>query len=168
MRRQSTTLGIFLILLGVFFLLLNTDLLGEIWGSAVPFFVGIAFLVAYLSGQKWALIPGSIVSCVGVAIVMAASGQFDMEKWWPVFVLGPGIGFWLVRIVGGSSYQWAIFPAFITTLVGLVMFTFSMQIFDWQWWQYINWVWPVVLIILGARLLFKQKFSKETKDPPTS
>jgi len=153
-NHSNIFLGIFLILAGLFFLLVQ---LGQIhWENFWPIiliFLGVLFLVGFLTDRKsyGLLMPGIVLTLVGcLFLYLTFKGWYRMENLWPTFVLAPGIGFWLMHLLGPKSNQLWI-PGTILVLVAIVFYA--------QNWYYLN-LWPLLLIIAGIYLLLTYK--KET------
>lgn len=161
MRRRGNQdlLGALLLMLGIYFLLLNTNILGPIWATTMPVIVGVAFIIAYLMGQRWAIIPGTIVTAIGLVIVLAAAEIIDLDIWWPLLILAPGLSFLLLGLIRERYNLW---PGAIITALGLLMLTFSTGMVVWKWLSVVGYIWPSALILIGLRLLAGSKKSNNT------
>ena len=153
--------GVVIIGIGLFFLL--AQYVPDI-GRWIPLFVGLAFLVAFLPRREYGyLIPGCIISGVGVGIVL--EGMVG-EPWTGAVVLlsiaGGFIAIWVVsallhasdkgwpRGAGKDAAQalwWPLIPGGILGLVGLIVLAedgFGSDLLRW---------WPVLIIGAGIVVL---------------
>jgi len=116
MRDSRRLTGLLLIAGGVLWgLVATTDLNGTVVVPAV----GVAFLVAYLATRRYGLlIPGGIVTGLGVGVVVADQGGPG-----EAVVLGLGLGFVAIMVIdsllgeGGAAW-WPLIPGGILTVVG--------------------------------------------------
>ena len=157
--RGGLVAGIVIISIGGFFLL--AQVVPDI-GRWIPLFIGIIFLAAFLPKLEYGfLIPGCIVSGVGIGIVLA--GQVDDQLGGAVVLFSFGGGFiaiWVVSMLirlfdkdwqRGDSYDavqalwWPLIPVGILVIIGFVVLAdegYDSDLLQW---------WP--LIIIGAGLL---------------
>lgn len=81
--------------------------------------VGVAFVAAYLATRRYGLlIPGGILTGLGIGLVVAAHGGPD-----EAVVLGLGIGFVAISVIDGllsddGAAWWPLIPGGILTVVG--------------------------------------------------
>lgn len=158
--RRSIVPGIVLVLLGVFFLFTNYAgiELERVW----PVFVivpGLVFLVmAFVNRDNFGLImPGTVLLSVGgVFLACEAYGWFMMASLWPVFILAPGVGFFLMFLFGKRE-QGFLIPAVILTAVGILFFLTESG--------YAH-LWPLLLILIGVILLIRPRSAGD--NPPQS
>jgi hypothetical protein len=133
--------------IGLFFLAgqLEPDI-----GRFVALFIGLALLAVFVVTREFGfLVPGSILTGVGIGIVIDSAASGDAESGVMMLALAGGfLGIWVL----GSVYRlpqnhwWPLIPGGILTLIGLVQLgrtevTGAMTL------------WPVVLIIVGALVL---------------
>lgn len=143
--------GIILIILGIVFLLprfLDIRMV-HLW----PLFVlgaGIAFFVAAFSSRSnyGMLMPASILTVFGLMFLYSSiEGWHAMRSLWPLFLVGPGLGFVLMYLFGKRE-QGLLVPGGI--LLGLgVFFLLGTTEYDY--------LWPLLLIAVGALLLFSSR-----------
>jgi hypothetical protein len=143
--------GAILIIVGLF-LLAGRFLPGL--DRLIPLFVGLGLLgVFFVTRSPGALIPGGIVTGVGVGILVAIQG--DPQFGGAGFLLSLGGGFLLVSFLGAlyqipESRYWPLIPGSILVAIGALIFAAQLgsQVLrvaaDW---------WPIVLVIVGAYLL---------------
>jgi hypothetical protein len=150
---RSLIWGIILIIIGFLFLGSNLDWFSFYWGDLWPSALilgGLFFWIGWLFNRKeyGLLMPGTILIVYGIMFQYSAlNGWYYMDENWPGFLLGPGLGFLFMYLLGDRN-KGLLIPAFI--LIGLA----SIFWFDANF-QYI---WPLVLIAVGIYLLFKNRF----------
>jgi hypothetical protein len=118
--------------------------------------IGLGFWVAYFARPEfwWSIIPGGVF--FSLAAVVLASMWFKDEVPGAVLFFGLALTFLLVYVVpvpGGpltprGHMTWALVPATIMAAMGFVVLlalTTAM-----------NYVWPVILIVVGLYLLYRQ------------
>ena len=147
--------------IGVFFLL--AQFIPDI-GRWIPLFIGLAFLAAFIPRREYGfLIPGCIVSGVGVGVILAGVVE---DPWSGAAVLlsiaGGFIAIWVVSVLlrrvdrdwpRGSSRDaaqalwWPLIPGGILTLVGLIVLAEEGIGSDLLRW------WPLLLIGAGIVIL---------------
>ena len=125
--------------------------------------IGVIFLAMHFIGKiEWAIYPGAFTATVGTVIFLAARG-LNMDMFWPLFVIAPGMSFWIIR-ASSPANQWAAYPAAIVTGIGLVMFLFSSGLVSWFYLDIVGKFWPVVLIVIGLFLIFRSHKPGHTAD----
>jgi hypothetical protein len=130
--------------LGLFFLAgqLEPDI-----GRFVTLFIGLALLAVFVVRREYGfLVPGSILTGVGIGIALQPNTTADTEGGVTLLALAGGfLGIWVL----GSLYRlpqnhwWPLIPGGILTLIGLV------QLSRADVGGAIR-LWPIVLIVLGA------------------
>jgi hypothetical protein len=116
----------FLVLAGVFLLLENLGVFGP-WGEAVlgGLFVlgGLIFLGWFLRDRqhRWEAIAGTTLVASGAVILLEWRG-IALGEWALGFVLlGLALGFWLIALFRRAEDWWAVLPAGVLTLQGLLV-----------------------------------------------
>jgi len=119
---------------------------GRWLGLAFLGFLGISFLVIYLSNRQrwWAIIPGGVLITLGIVAVLA--DIYGARETGGIFFLGLGLTFLLVAVL--ASMQWAYIPGVILLLMGAELGYTSMT-------GALNYVWPATLILMGLLLIFQ-------------
>jgi hypothetical protein len=139
--------GVVLITIGVAFLL------GQLLPNAgrfVPLLVGLSFLAVFLVTRAYGfLVPGGIVTGVGVGIVLAMEDQGRVGG--GLFLVSLGLGFIAIVILGAlfrlrENHPWPLIPGGILCTIGLVTLAGT------RYGDVARYAWPAVLIALG--LLF--------------
>jgi hypothetical protein len=135
--------------LGLFFLAgqLEPDI-----GRFVTLFIGLALLAVFVIRREYGfLVPGSILTGIGIGIVLDSAASGDAESGVMMLALAGGfLGIWVV----GSLYRlpqnhwWPLIPGGILTLIGLVQLTRTDVAGALR-------LWPVILIVAGAFVLAK-------------
>ena len=149
--KKSLFPGIALIVLGIVFLLPNfTDLRArDLW----PAFVlgpGIFFYVSYFADRSnyGLLMPATILTVIGVMFFYCIfEGWYMMRYIWPLFIVGPGLGFLLMHQFGKKE-KGLLIPGGILTGVG-VLFLIGSGASEY--------LLPVILIGVGILLLFQTR-----------
>lgn len=156
--------GVLLIIAGVF-LLLNQ--LGVIPGQAFMFLLALGFIATYalLGGRKeygnvGFLIPGTIL--LSIAVYAAVSGSAGFEDLSPAFFfIGLSMSFLAVLLVHTYWFKemdhgerfWPIYPAGGLLLLAVII-TLS-RTSEWiQNLQFLNYLWIIALIAVGAWLIY--------------
>jgi len=160
MKTSDMIVGIGLVILGFLFLSENFGYIEFNFQNVWPVFVmlgGIGFTIGYLQDRKnyGLLMPASILTIYGLLFFYCSiEGWYMMSVWWPVFIIGPGIGFFMMYILGGRE-KGLLFPATILTVIGL-LFLISHSGF----WRY----WPLVLIIIGIVMIVRHYSGQAAKE----
>jgi hypothetical protein len=164
MQKETRSLiwGVLLILIGFIFLGSNLDWFSFYWGDLWPLAIilgGLFFWIGWLFNRKefGLLMPGSILLVYGIMFQYSAHfGWYYMDELWPGFLLGPGLGFLFMYLLGNRE-KGLLVPAFI--LIGLAtIFGIGDDAF--------HYFWPLLLIGIGIYLLFKNRFRKPEESIP--
>jgi hypothetical protein len=153
--------GLVVIAIGVF--LLAGQFIDDI-GRFVTLFIGLIFLAAFVLKREYGfLIPGCIVSGVGIGILLATTLDDPWSGAAVLFSIAGGfIAIWVVSIFmrsvdkgwprgdakdAGQALWWPLIPGGILALIGLVVLAeegVGSDILRW---------WPVLLIGAGLLIL---------------
>jgi hypothetical protein len=167
-KRSGLVGGILLIMFGGFFLIWQVfpEVLENVFGNwfdwpVIIIGVGFVFLMAAVLGQVGGLaIPGCIIGGIGVILAWQnATGQWD--SWAYIWALIPGLvglGLVIASIIGKNNPGERRVGA-IMLAISLAVTSFFASMFTYQ--LAYDFVWPVVLIILGILLLGKAILKKE-------
>lgn len=151
MPQRSSVAGIVLIVLGALFLLGQWMHVG---GEGVVAMIGLAFLAAYaLTRQYGFLVPGGIMTGLGIGIIYEERLQAEGA---PV-LLGLGLGFisiYLFSRVRGRmpADWWPLIPGGVLTVIGVFLAAGQTGLLG----SIDRW-WPLVLILLGLYIIFRQR-----------
>jgi len=169
MHKGRVILALFLILLGVYLLL---DELGfaipgwdVIW-PVLPFAGGLAFLSSYIfsrqrdPGQVFIGTAAMLVGVVFFFITLGPLSYYDLDTWWPVFVIIGGVAF--LAQWGASRFRdWgALFLALVGFVVGSAGLAVTLQLLGPQTSELLPNLWPVLLILGGLMTLLRALFGK--------
>jgi hypothetical protein len=159
--QQSRLQGFVLVILGILFLVLNlsTVRLREVW-PLLFILLGLYFVILFISDRKnyGVLMPASIFIVMGgLFLYCTIEGWYTMGMLWPLFLIGPGLGFFLMYFFGKKE-PGLLIPGYILTGLGvLFLIVFAEGLY----------LWPVLLIALGV-LLLVQRGSGSKPEPPTT
>lgn len=149
MERRSLVPGLFLITIGAIILAANLS-----WFSILDFWpllvilTGLFFFALWLREREnyGLLMPAAVVTIIGFLFLYCqGNGWWYMSDLWPIFIIAPGIGFFLMYIFGEQEGGLLV-PGSILLVIG----TLFLSIHDWS-----GWWWPILLILIGAVLLFR-------------
>jgi hypothetical protein len=174
-ERASLIIGLVLIGFGILFLLGQFTTLS--WGYFVwPFFiiiVGLAFFVGMLLGGKKAselAIPGSIITMVG--LILFYQNLFNAyQTWayaWALIPTAVGLGTIISGIWGDKPREVAAGRS--TLITGLILFVafgtfFELVIGISGFGVQSQWLWPVILIVLGLFIFWRSLFRPYRAEP---
>lgn len=157
--KRAVAFGMFLIMLGVVFLFINTaDHAWERWWPLLPLTGGLAFFVFFVADRRnyGVLMPGAILSIYGILFLYCAhNGWHHISELWPTFILGPGVGL-LLMYAAGSHDVGLLIPAAI--LIGLS----SVFFIAFGPFRMYRRYWPVLLIAAGIIILLAGRKPPQT------
>jgi flagellar biosynthesis component FlhA len=84
----------------------------------------------------------------------AINGWYYMDDLWPGFLLGPGLGFLFMYLLGNRE-KGLLIPAFILIVLA-ILFGMDHDVY--------RFFWPAILIVLGIYLLLKNRRRSELKE----
>jgi len=134
-----------------------TILIGTFLPSVVAFLGGFIFLgsislsfwLVYILKRDfwWAIIPGGVLATLAIVSISGLDG-FGIDTG-GLFFMGLGATFALVALLPSpsGSMKWAWIPAAVLLIMGILI---SAATSSW-----LNYVWPVILILGGALLLYR-------------
>jgi hypothetical protein len=160
MDNRSKALGLGLIFLGIIFLLENLNVITFNFFLIWPVFVilgGVGFLLGFFINKKnYGLVMPGIILIIYGSLFMYCNimGWEYMQSLWPVFLLGPGLGFFVLYFAGQKD-KGLLLPGGILTVLGLL--------FIFRYFEYLRY-WPVLLIIGGIVLIFLSGKKNNTQD----
>ena len=128
--------------------------LGEyIGGPVILGGIAVGFLFVYLIERKnwWALIPAGVMFTL--AVVAGLERFISGGGTGGLFFLGMGATFALIALLPTpqGKMSWAWIPAGVLIVMGLIVFTAAENVF--------NYIWPVVLILVGVLFVFRAVIS---------
>ena len=159
---KSLITGVMLIVIGSVFLLPSfTDLtLRDLW-PVLMLAPGILFFLGFIADRKsyGLLMPGAILTIYGLAFFYCTiTGWSAVNILWPFYLIGPGIGFFLMYYFGKKETALLV-PGTILTLLGLI---FLLRSTDYDY------LWPVAIILAGVLIIVIGKRKRPPTLPPTS
>jgi hypothetical protein len=111
--------------------------------------IGLGFWLVYLRTREnwWAVIPGGVL--LTLALTAGLNDLMPRIETGGLFFLGLALTFALVYLlpVPGERMRWALIPAGVLFLVGLVITIASSSI--------LSLIWPAALIVGGAYLVYR-------------
>ncbi len=148
---QKRLHGVVLIIIGLLLLVFNlTDLR---WNEAWPVVflaLGCYFIVIFLADRNayGVLMPASIFLFMGgIFLYSSLHGWYNMGTLWPFFLIGPGVGFFLMYLFGKKE-KGLLIPGYILTGLGVL---FLLAFAEWVY------LWPLALIALGLFFLLRPR-----------
>ncbi len=117
--------------------------------------IGLSFLTIFLNNrsQWWAVIPAGMLLTLGAIDVLDEFSirGFDTDG---LLFLGMGLTFLLLSVIptADGRLKWGIYPAIPLLLFGLFL-SFEAD-------NYLNYVWPVLIILVGLYVLVKTLLRK--------
>ena len=164
MRKGTIIPALFLILLGVYFLLNELSIGIPGWDTIWPVFPlagGLAFLAGYPFGSRrdpGLVFVGTAATLVGLWCFFITLGPLayrDLGTWWPVFVLIGGVAF-LAQWAAARFRDWgALFLALVALVVGGTALAVTLQPLGPQTRALLPRLWPVILILVGLMTLLR-------------
>jgi hypothetical protein len=151
MKTSDFVTGLVLVCLGVIFLADNLDYIELDFTSIWPLLIilgGLAFGMGYLKNRKnyGLLMPATILLVFGLLFLYCSlKGWEYMNFLWPVFMIGPGLGFYFMYQFGEKE-KGLLIPAAILVGLGL-LFILGLD--------YILKYWSLILIAAGGYLIYK-------------
>lgn len=118
--------------------------------------IGAAFLAAYASKRSYGfLVPGMILVGLGIGHIFDDIRLLGVFGEWNTFWLGMGfVGIFLVDRLGPrQSTSWPLWPGGFLVLFGFWDIAWQIGLLDYEWWEFVEDWWPVLLIIWGVILL---------------
>ncbi len=167
MDKRSFFVGLILVVLGGLLLANNLGWLQINWFSLISeigvlwpwvlIVAGAAFWIGWIGNrqQYGLLLPGTVLLTYGLLFWYCQSyGWHEMgyRRLWAFFMIGPGLGFLAMYLLGPKERGYLV-PGTILTGLGLLFVTGP---YHWRT------LWPVILILIGLRLLFKNRRSRGT------
>ena len=160
MKTSDMVIGVGMVILGILFLFENFGYIEFDFADVWPVFVilaGVGFWIGYFQDKKnyGLLMPGTILIIYGLMFFYSSiEGWFYMSTLWPIFIIGPGIGFFVLYLFGPKE-KGMLVPASILSGLGILFMLSKTGIMRY---------WPVVLIILGIVLIIKYQVKSKPSE----
>lgn len=167
-KRNEWIGGVLLIVIGLFFLL-NQFVDLPVMENLATFFMlglGIFFLVwGVLTRNDGLMIPGGILSGIGLGIVLVTSGRWEDsgDTSGAVFMGAFALGWVLITVFSAlftdETHWWPLIPAAVMALISAALFVegpFQVAL-DW-----LGKLWPLALIIGGIAILLGARRLKDS------
>ncbi len=128
---------------------------GRLGGSLFLGAIALSFWAVYLLNREnwWAIIPAGVLSTLTVVAGLPDSLQGTVTG--GLFFIGLAATFGLVYLLPGKEGQmkWALIPAGILFLIGLMVMAASASL--------INVLWPLALIVVGGYIILRNFVSRK-------
>jgi len=152
--RDRMVFAIILIVVGIGGLVLNLMEPSTNIGGVIVLVIGLGLLGAFAWTRQYGyLIPGAIMAGLGAGIIASEAMTFTDEQTGGVIVLGLGIGFLAIWVVGmvarvREHHWWPLIPGGILAVIGgaLLVGGEAVNLLDY---------WGVVIIALGVIVLWR-------------
>jgi hypothetical protein len=123
-------------------------------GGLVVTVIGVGFLVAFAFRRQYGyLVPGGIMTGLGAGIIASQSLTLVDEQTGGVIVLGLGLGFLSIWVIGAIAHVdrhhwWPIIPGGILTAVGAILLIGgqAVNLLDY---------WGVAIVVIGLIVLWR-------------
>ncbi|MGQ9515876.1 MAG: hypothetical protein ACUVT1_01290 [Anaerolineae bacterium] len=149
-----------MVLLGLGILVGFGDQLGQFSGAVFLIALALSFWLVFLTNRAlwWAVIPAGVLT--SVAVVSALPEKIGGFEKGGILFIGLAATFALVAVLPGREHaRWALWPAVILLILGLVTFLSSANL--------LSWVWAVGLILVGLYLVIRALFISVRQPKPT-
>ncbi len=166
-RRGALVGGLILVVMGIAALIsqfVDTD--DGLWGMLIVLGLGLIFMAAGIVSREFGfLVPGGILTGIGTGIALLVGpwqGTFQAVDDGGLFLLAFAGGWFLITLMGllvtHEFHWWPLIPGSIIGLVGLAIMFGGVL---WQVLEWMNYLWPVALILLGAVILYRAFLRRE-------
>lgn len=122
---------------------------------------GVISLVLYgRQKSKGFLIFGTILPALGTYNLIEEIAFGDVG--WVLYLLF-GLSFYIIYIVGysKSGIEWPKHLALIMVVISILFLLSSKTMGQFKFWKFISYLWPILLIIIGVRLIYNMIKLKE-------
>jgi hypothetical protein len=152
MKTSDYLIGLALVILGILFLIDNFGFVNfdfsRLW-PVIVIFVGAGFWIGFYKNREefGLIIPGTIFLLFGLLFLYCTVfNQWDIigRGLWPLFILGPGLGFILIYLLAKRDAGFLIPGLILSGLAFLFLLIFN-NIFSY---------WPLFLIATGVYLVY--------------
>lgn len=159
MNQRNLVPGLILIGLGVFLFVVQMTGVGA---EAIVAVIGAGFLVAYAATRAYGfLVPGGIMTGLGLGIIW----EVQYGGGGGAVLIGLGLGFLSIYLVDAAARRtpagwWPLIPGGILATIGVLVEAGREGLL-----ADISRLWPIILIVIGAWLVFVQVRGREAAPP---
>lgn len=158
-KRGSILPGIFLIVVGIWFLLDRLEVIENyryrIYSLTIIVLAVFLLIEAFRNSNSSALFWGVTILVIGGFFSMRNFGIIPhscFNRFWPIFLIGMGAGFFSLFIFDPRDWG-VLIPAFILIFLSIGL---SIRSFSHIRWDFIiEKYWPIPLIVIGMGILLK-------------
>jgi len=165
-RKHGSYFGLTLIIIGLLFLFNSFGFWHFHW-SQILVVMGIFFCAAAFTGHdRGPIFPGAIVLLLGLFFLLREYDILDdpMYYMWPVFLIIVGSAFLLLFIFRPEEWGLMI-PGGVLILLGLLFLAYNYDIFGYNPWRLVRDYWPIILVLIGIKMLLDSRQGKYHKEP---
>lgn len=122
---------------------------------------GIISLVLYgRQKSKGLLIFGAILPALGTYNLVEELSSGSVS--WALYLLF-GIAFFIIYLVGyrSSGIEWPKHLSLAMVVVSILFLINSKTAMEFKFWKFINYLWPIILILIGIRIIYNMVKLKE-------
>lgn len=133
--------------------ILNVDMSGFLFLTGL----GAVFLALYFGKHITGFIyPGCILIAIGSYTLF--DNIFHIEMGWLFFTL-LGLAFYAMYLIEHQKVgqRWPLIPGTILIVLSSLFFLTSLEIITDNFWSLISYFWPVILIIVGLRIIYNNR-----------
>ena len=152
----SLVSGVVVAVVGVLLLVAQSR---DLVGQYIPLLVGAILLVAFFFTKQYGfLVPGAIITAVGVGTVLVANDPSGTRG--PLFLVALGLGFVSIWVLGQlfhipENHWWPLVPGGILMVIGAVALLGGEA-------QHFLDYWPLVLVIIGVGLVARALMRRQS------
>ncbi len=153
MKNTKTIWGIVIIAAGIILLLYKigyVEFLQSVWTLAL-FIPGVfLWILFFINKRKFSgiLIPGTTLLAYGFFFIYNQyTGYSSAKELAFIFTFGPALGFFATYFLAVSKERGLLYPAWILTIISVIIFFTSVGINDWV---------PIIVILFGSYLIIKK------------
>ncbi len=156
MRTNRFSLGVVIILLGIFILLGKLGVINFIWSIIWPIFIlipGLLFHMFYFTRVMPAgvLIPGGILVTISLLFFYCTIFGWDSMKYlWPGFILAVAIGLYEYYLFSDDQPQGALIAAMILGIISIVFFGMTLMATNGIY------IIAIALILIGLYMILRR------------
>ncbi len=154
-------MGWILVVLGLFFILQYLLDWEFYWAMVLIVVGGVLFLYALIKRSEGGIFPGTFLFLLGLIFLL---NQFDvidpLSETWPLILIIIGVSFVMIFLVRPQDWG-VLIPGGILIILGLIFLLRNYRYISWgtvgdilQWW-------PLILIVLGVKLLMSKRTAGE-------